>query len=313
MCNLTIEIRVEEKCAQCEGVVLLCGVPGAGKSHFAREFVNLLMERGERCHLLSFDDFEMPRDRWDETTFKSSRITALEKIKDTLEASNNDSVESVKLVVDDLMYLSSMRHEVYRLARDLNIPIAVIWVNTSLETCLRRNSTRDSDILVAPGAIRRIYESFEAPDPSLICDRVSYTVEEEGTDEDAKSSAERINATIWKDLSVRKRELVNSKENEENSEAARRESQAAGTSETDKLDQRLRKAVSMIMNRAPSEKKQELSKLLKNAKRAAMEAFKDKGRRDFPEALLAFERSALSSLSGQALITMVKQVMEEVY
>lgn len=301
-----------------EGVVVVCGIPGAGKSHFAEKLVELNRSgsKGKRCELLSFDDFEMPRDEWDETTFKTYRATAITKIRDMIEASVNDGESIRRLVVDDLMYLSSMRHEVYRLTRDLMIPMAVVWINTSLETALERNSKRCTEAVIDPDTIQRIHDSFEAPNPTSICDRVSDIItEEEERARGIGSCAERINASIWDRLSGRKAELIENRGKEEAVMVSKRESGASGPSQAHDLDQNLRNIVSSTMKNCAPEAKRALSEHLKHAKASALETFREGDNKgNVSAALLVFEEALTpifeTTAEGEALKRKIETMSE---
>ena len=67
------------------------------------------------------------------------------------------------LVIDDIMYLKSMRREVYVLARDRQIPLLTVWASAALETAILRNEMRPTEQRVTRDAIERIFTQFEAP------------------------------------------------------------------------------------------------------------------------------------------------------
>lgn len=80
------------------------------------------------------------------------------------------------VIVDDIMYLRSMRREIYVLARDRDIPLLVVWVNTSPEIAQQRNTTRDHNTRVSEESMTRIISDFEVPDSTAVCDRYNLTV-----------------------------------------------------------------------------------------------------------------------------------------
>jgi len=80
-------------------------------------------------------------------------------------------------VVDDIMYLCSMRREVYVIARNSGLSIIVVWVNTELEEALRRNGQRDGAARIDDGTVRKIHEQLEPPNVKHICDRHSITID----------------------------------------------------------------------------------------------------------------------------------------
>lgn len=122
---------------------------------------------------------------WDETTFQSSRNTNLERVTEYINRiarnceNDCDTLPEV-VVVDDLMYLRSMRREIYVLGRDRNVPILVVWVKTDIEVALERNSRREGRLCIAESTVRKIAEHLQPPDPALIFDRNSITIDGNG-------------------------------------------------------------------------------------------------------------------------------------
>ena len=119
---------------------------------------------------------------WDESSFKKLRKDSLERIRAIAHtfpfATANDSDEFPGLIlVDDIMYLRSMRREVYVIARDSNIPIIVVWVNTPLEVALERNSQRSGKQRIEEQTITKIHAALEPPDSQHICDRVHIIID----------------------------------------------------------------------------------------------------------------------------------------
>ncbi len=186
-----------------ECVVVLCGVPGSGKTTFASTLIqeyDQWRKHSEKesssmtalSEVVSFDEFITEEEQWDETTFKSSRKAALQQIHSLLHA-QSQTMHSIEesilpsvpvgriLVVDDLMYLGSMRHEVYKVARDTRVPVpqVVIWVNTDVDIAVSRNATRAAlgQPSVHEDTIRRIHELFEPPHSHAIADRLHYIID----------------------------------------------------------------------------------------------------------------------------------------
>lgn len=81
------------------------------------------------------------------------------------------------LLIDDLMYLRSMRREVYVCARDCNIPLLTVWVKTDLHLALERNSKRVECLSIPNDVIEKIDANLQPPDPSFIFDRHSIVVD----------------------------------------------------------------------------------------------------------------------------------------
>ena len=153
-------------------IVLLCGLPGSGKSTVAGELVRLYRSLGHETEVVSFDERQAEPSQWDDSTFKSARSASLQELEQRLDTLGSESV----VVVDDIMYLKSMRREVYVLGRMRCVPVVVITVSTELSTALARNALRDPHQRVDEASILRISERFEAPSPRA-ADRLHFVID----------------------------------------------------------------------------------------------------------------------------------------
>lgn len=113
---------------------------------------------------------------WDESSFKRLRKCNLDKVNDIVDSLPVSTTAESNgfpglILVDDIMYLRSMRREVYVVAREKNIPIIVVWINTPLEVALQRNSQRVGMQHIDEETITKIHNSLEPPDSQRICDR----------------------------------------------------------------------------------------------------------------------------------------------
>jgi predicted kinase len=118
-------------------VLCLIGLPGAGKSTFARA----LSAPGVVC--VSFDDF-------------ASRPLALEAVAETIRAGSD-------VIVDDNLYYRSMRREVWCLARDHGAKILFAFLDTPLATCLERNASRSGSARIPDDVVVRMANRLEVP------------------------------------------------------------------------------------------------------------------------------------------------------
>jgi tRNA uridine 5-carbamoylmethylation protein Kti12 len=171
-------------------ICLICGIPGAGKSWFSARLTERLTQLHYRASTFSFDDFEIDRSQWNESTFKSSReraITALTEIlsndRDGIVNPLSDSAtppENVKrniLVVDDIFYLKSMRKEIYVLCKRWNLLLSVFWLNTPLAVALGRNQARQPNHRVDESTVLTMSQRFEPPDPKIMHDRYNLVLD----------------------------------------------------------------------------------------------------------------------------------------
>ena len=146
-------------------VVLVIGIPGAGKSSFASR----LAQHFNGCRVIYFDSYVDAECVWSENTFKQYRELALNDVNQILTESNRPK-ESV-LIIDDIMYLKSMRREIYVLARDNCAKLLCIWIDCSLDNAIKRNNNRTGTGKISEESIFRVNSLFEPPDPTYITDR----------------------------------------------------------------------------------------------------------------------------------------------
>jgi tRNA uridine 5-carbamoylmethylation protein Kti12 len=159
-------------------VILLCGIPGSGKSTLCS---NLLQEWDRRnqqlsenisiSYHISFDDIQDKYfiDKLNENSFQDIRKKGLDELKCIL--SNNINNNNDIIIIDDIMYLHSMRREVYVLARDFSSKLLVVWVKLDFNIALERNNNRIKEKIVNEKALLNIYNNFEIPSSNNICDR----------------------------------------------------------------------------------------------------------------------------------------------
>ena len=109
------------------------------------------------------------------------------------------------IIVDDIMYLRSMRRELFVITRDQGIPLVTVRIKASLELCLDRNQKRKArcsgigssvdggdgppsnideaacnynmNKVVTDSTIRRLYDAFEEPTSEFIFDRHNIVVD----------------------------------------------------------------------------------------------------------------------------------------
>lgn len=139
--------------------------------HFLRAEAKTIVDR------VSFDDFEIESDLWDEYTFKISREKSFEALRSIFMENIGNRTNKV-LLVDDICYLKSMRRKLYTLARDHGFATIIVHINVELEVALRRNVCRDVSRRVHEDTIRKIHRCFESPLTSNnIADRYSFELD----------------------------------------------------------------------------------------------------------------------------------------
>ena len=289
-------------------VYLVCGVPGSGKTSFSNSLHTVLVrEYGPSC-FLSFDDVEVPREEWDSDSFKESRKKGLDMLSRFLDG---DEIPR-SIVVDDIMYLSSMRHDVYKLCRDRLVPLVVVHLDVSLKECLASNRERPVERQVDEGAIERIYRSFERPKISSICDRLHYTVEGRPSDLEARA-IEVVNSTKA-GIRERKEQLIRDKEQALAHRAAPKEAADVPESNGAAFDRNVRVAISALIRGAEGQgldiPKPALAQLLSKAK--AVGQNECKGGASVEEALIAFVGHVREAglPQGQELVAALERALQ---
>ena len=81
------------------------------------------------------------------------------------------------LIIDDIMYLRSMRRKIYVMTRNNSLPLLVVWIKTTLETALIRNNLRTGRAKISIDTIMKINEALQPPDKSFIFDRNNIIIE----------------------------------------------------------------------------------------------------------------------------------------
>lgn len=175
-------------------ILVMCGLPGAGKSHWARRLQasaassrnQVQAEAGccdDEVRHVEFDAVEagLFREAGDDgnlndplDTWHRARVKASEEAEAILlEAATEEPAESPKrrrrlaLVLDDNMYYASMRREAYQLAARCGAGYGCVHVATPLDVALARNKARPPGQAVTEEVIRRMHTKLQVPDPAI--------------------------------------------------------------------------------------------------------------------------------------------------
>ena len=152
-------------------LVVFCGIPGSGKTTVAQhvQTTTLDIEPQPNIHNVAFDDGIANKEVWTERSFAESRETGMDTVKQHLENSTSSSSCDTVILVDDIMYLHSMRREMYVLARDYGAHhMLIVHVNADIHVALARNAIRDVSTQVEEMSIRRMFDRFEQPNQKLV-------------------------------------------------------------------------------------------------------------------------------------------------
>lgn len=135
-------------------IVIVCGIPGSGKTTLATRLEKRLGDRGHPAGLLHSDDY-------DRRTY--------ERMYEDVAAGADDDPDRDWLL-EGTFYRREWRNRFYRLDDAYEV-----WVKASLATCLERN--RDREDPIPEKGVRAIHGQFEPPRADLEIDTEELTVE----------------------------------------------------------------------------------------------------------------------------------------
>ena len=130
---------------------LMCGVPGSGKSYFAK---NVLLQDGQRCFYVSRDEIRFALIKENEEYFsKEDEVFDLfcHRINFFLGLVDSN-------VIADATHLNTASR--MKLLKHLNLKdvnVIPVWMNTPEHICFERNEKREGRERVPKGVIRRMY------------------------------------------------------------------------------------------------------------------------------------------------------------
>eukprot|EP00742_Colponemidia_sp_Colp-10_P011151 GILJ01012360.1.p1 GENE.GILJ01012360.1~~GILJ01012360.1.p1 ORF type:complete len:295 (-),score=31.10 GILJ01012360.1:305-1189(-) len=143
-------------------LVLVCGLPGAGKSELCRSIVNFMSHNPitTACHI-EFDarerEFAQHEHEFDIQAWHSARAAVRSQVIHEL-------TETKKIILlDDNFYYRSMRRSFYQLSRDHGVAFVQIFLDTQVDHCLARNRRRDPGQRVPSFIIDNMSARFEVP------------------------------------------------------------------------------------------------------------------------------------------------------
>lgn len=135
-------------------LILMMGVPGSGKTTYAKKFI------GDNDIYISRDEIRYDLVKEDEPYFSKE-----DEVLKTFIRTINDALPIAKrYVVADATHLNmGSRAKILKNLRNRPDAIYVIYVAVSLETALKRNAQREGRALVPEASIRNMYHSISLP------------------------------------------------------------------------------------------------------------------------------------------------------
>lgn len=153
-------------------VFLLCGIPGSGKSTWARAHLSPTTE------WISRDNVRFSIVREDEEYFSHE-----EEVFDTFIAYINQTLENPKVdvIIIDATHISkgARRKVLSRIHKQNIFELNCVWFDVSLDTCLARNHLRTGRKRIPETAIANMYKSKTYPSKDEGFDMI-FIVDENG-------------------------------------------------------------------------------------------------------------------------------------
>ena len=143
-------------------IVMICGIPGSGKSHFAkanfqqgnRKRINRKEIRRHIYEMTSFGN------KWKEEYFDEEGESLVKHVERKIYEQFIQNMD--KVLIDNSSVTKSSRRNYLSLAEQRVKTTGVIFLNTPLMKCMERNKKRDDD--VPDKVISTLFSSIELPD-----------------------------------------------------------------------------------------------------------------------------------------------------
>ena len=143
-------------------IVLICGIPGSGKSHFAKTFFKKedrkrINRKEIRRHIYEMTSFG---DKWKEEYFDEEGESLVKHVERKMYEQFLQNMD--KVLIDNPSVTKSSRKNYFSLAEQRVKTTGVIFLNTPLMKCMERNKKRDD--AVPDKVISTLFSSIELPD-----------------------------------------------------------------------------------------------------------------------------------------------------
>ena len=145
-------------------IVLVCGLPGSGKSHFAKKYFQndnrkRINRKEIRRHLFEMITFG---ESWHEENFDQHDEHLVKHVERRIY--EHFLQENCKVLVDNTSMRKASRKIYIDTAKRMNKSIGIIFLNTPLQKCIMRNQQQDDQ--VPNTVISNEYAGMELPEKS---------------------------------------------------------------------------------------------------------------------------------------------------
>lgn len=143
-----------------KSLYLLCGIPGSGKSTWAREFI----KSHDRCSYISRDAvrFSLQEDINSDNYFDKEKQVFKSFVESINESISSDEVENI--IVDATHINFPSRNKlISNINNTDNVQIICVVFNCDLQKCLNRNDLREGVEKIPRSVIRRMHSQFKHP------------------------------------------------------------------------------------------------------------------------------------------------------
>ncbi|KII62203.1 L-seryl-tRNA(Sec) kinase [Thelohanellus kitauei] len=149
--------------SEVDGVCLVvCGPPRSGKTSFSTALVNKF---ASQPYSIFYHEYDLYLGKFDLSTeqglYRSKRVELLDSIFRDLKRAVGVRKQKIVLLLDDVMYLKSMRHEVYKRCRRENLEFFQIVLKAPLMTTLERFESSPNNLTMA--IVKKLHTLFELP------------------------------------------------------------------------------------------------------------------------------------------------------
>ncbi len=137
-------------------IILVCGLPGSGKSHFARKYFKKsgrkrINRKEIRKHLYEMFSFN---EKWSEDMFCENEELLVKYIEKKI--IEHLLFNGEKILIDNISVSEKSRIDYINTASKMKKSIAAVFVNTDLSLCMERNREREESDKVPESLIANL-------------------------------------------------------------------------------------------------------------------------------------------------------------